>query len=515
MLLAVDYQTAEQEMGFSQNWDGDKTQTDILFKIDADSLPGSRSKQKTEFSYQYSDIETNDASLGLTAVDFTRHPQGHYNASQNDYSNGKRHRYALAHQVILSPVSTMTTDFYYQSYGQKNDQMSLLDDAIINNTALARIALFESNPVATGLNLGSIAQNNDFDGFGVQTKGVTQYGHHFVTYSGRYHTDKAEMRLGQQDWLLGQNLGLTAVNNHQDVLNYVDDASALTSAVDANLNYGKWSVNLGLGYERVSVGREVTDNTLNVAAADFSDDGFIPTIEVAYKHDAWLFALQAKQAWTAAAAGNVSQEEQDALIYQFAANYQQDNLTVAIKTYLQDFDNQHLSCTWALACDYAQMAVQENIKDVEVAGVDFSVNYDVQFDTFAIPLAVTYQYAQAELASSGCNSMMGCYAANQQVPWMPEQQLSLSAGVMVNKFSFLTQALYQSELGYMSNSSQMKTIEDQWKVDLVANYRITPEHEVYVRIDNILDEALVAAHSQRGLFAQSEMTTYFGYQGHF
>ncbi|MGS0724352.1 hypothetical protein ACVBIW_21710, partial [Shewanella sp. 30m-9] len=113
MLLAVDYQSASDDVGYRVARDADSTQKDILFKIAADSLPGARNQQTTEFSYQYSSQEADRGALGLTSVDFSVNPTQLYSAASTDNTEGERQRYVLAHQLIMSSTSTMATDFYY------------------------------------------------------------------------------------------------------------------------------------------------------------------------------------------------------------------------------------------------------------------------------------------------------------------------------------------------------------------------------------------------------------------
>jgi Fe(3+) dicitrate transport protein len=515
MLLAVDYQSAADDVGYRVARDADTTQKDILFKIAADSLPGARNEQMTEFSYQYSSQEADRGTLGLTSVDFSVNPTQLYSAASTDNTEGERQRYVLAHKLIMSSTSTMATDFYYQTYSQQSQAMRFVDGEQINSALLSRIAMFEATPTANGMNLGSLTQNNDFAGFGMQTKGVSMYGQHQVTYSARYHTDKAEMRLGQRDWSWNNDLSLTPTTDDEYALTYTDDASAFSSAVDTKLNYGQWSINLGLGYEHVSVSRELGDVNTSLNAADFSDDGWSPSIEVAYQSGPWLAALQAKQAWTAASAGNIEQTAQEALQYQLALSYQQDALSIAMTAYMHDYDNQHVSCMQGMICDYEQISLQENIKDVSVVGADLSIAYGLTFDHFSIPFKAKYQYTQAETDSANCNELMACFAANSQLPWVPEQQLALSSGVVYGDMSVMAQALYQSELGYQGGFTNERAIDSQWKVDIAATYRLTEQHELYLRVENLLDEELVANSTAMGFQAQSEMTTYFGYQGHF
>ncbi|MFT6124179.1 MAG: Fe(3+) dicitrate transport protein [Shewanella sp.] len=515
MLLAVDYQSAADDVGYRVARDADTTQKDILFKIAADSLPGARNEQMTEFSYQYSSQEADRGTLGLTSVDFSVNPTQLYSAASTDNTEGERQRYVLAHKLIMSSTSTMATDFYYQTYSQQSQAMQFVDGEQINSALLSRIAMFEATPTANGMNLGSLTQNNDFAGFGMQTKGVSMYGQHQVTYSARYHTDKAEMRLGQRDWSWNNDLSLTPTTDDEYALTYTDDASAFSSAVDTKLNYGQWSINLGLGYEHVSVSRELGDVNTSLNAADFSDDGWSPSIEVAYQSGPWLAALQAKQAWTAASAGNIEQTAQEALQYQLALSYQQDALSIAMTAYMHDYDNQHVSCMQGMICDYEQISLQENIKDVSVVGADLSIAYGLTFDHFSIPFKAKYQYTQAETDSANCNELMACFAANSQLPWVPEQQLALSSGVVYGDMSVMAQALYQSELGYQGGFTNERAIDSQWKVDIAATYRLTEQHDLYLRVENLLDEELVANSTAMGFQAQSEMTTYFGYQGHF
>ncbi|MBO1895920.1 TonB-dependent receptor [Shewanella sp. BF02_Schw] len=515
MLLAVDYQSAADDVGYRVARDADTTQKDILFKIAADSLPGARNEQMTEFSYQYSSQEADRGTLGLTSVDFSVNPTQLYSAASTDNTEGERQRYVLAHKLIMSSTSTMATDFYYQTYSQQSQAMQFVDGEQINSALLSRIAMFEATPTADGINLGSLTQNNDFAGFGMQTKGVSMYGQHQVTYSARYHTDKAEMRLGQRDWSWNNDLSLTPTTDDEYALTYTDDASAFSSAVDTKLNYGQWSINLGLGYEHVSVSRELGDVNTSLNAADFSDDGWSPSIEVAYQSGPWLAALQAKQAWTAASAGNIEQTAQEALQYQLALSYQQDALSIAMTAYMHDYDNQHVSCMQGMICDYEQISLQENIKDVSVVGADLSIAYGLTFDHFSIPFKAKYQYTQAETDSANCNELMACFAANSQLPWVSEQQLALSSGVVYGDMSVMAQALYQSELGYQGGFTNERAIDSQWKVDIAATYRLTEQHELYLRVENLLDEELVANSTAMGFQAQSEMTTYFGYQGHF
>ena len=181
---------------------------------------------------------------------------------------------------------------------------------------------------------------------------------------------------------------------------------------------------------------------------------------------------------------------------------------------MHDFDNQHVTCQWGMNCLPYQEATQVNLKDVTVNGVDVNLDYNITFESFSIPMTLAYTYSQAEFGQSSCDIILGCYRDGEQLPWVPEQQLSASVGLVMGQFSLVANGLYQSETGNAFTPGNYG-VDSQLKVDLAAKYQMTAAHELYVRVENLLDEDLVAKNYQMGMLAQNEMTTYIGYQGHF
>ncbi|MCL1141478.1 TonB-dependent receptor [Shewanella gaetbuli] len=514
LLLGVDYQKHETEAGLNSSLDNKHDKLDVLFKVDANSLAGARRPQKTEFSYHYTDTTLDNSHVGTTDADYAVNPEGRYSATQLDNEQGKRQRYALAHQVKVNGQSSVFTDFYYQSYAQQAHNTLFIGDEFINRQLLTALSAFEKAPSSAGILTSAALPDNDFAGFGVQSKGVTMYGAHEVTYQARYHSDKAEMRVDGAEYLLGENLALVKTDTEYAVGTYRDDADVFTTAVNTKLNYNAWSIGVGLGYEKVSVSRELGEDADLLNAADFSNDGWLPELEIAYANASWLFALSAKQAWTAASAGNAQQLDQEALQYQLAFSYTNSAMTLGASAYMHDFDNQHVTCRWGVACSAVDETIQVNIKDVSVQGADVTFNYDLQFDSFSMPIGLEYNYTKAEFGQNHCDLVVGCYVDGQQLPWVPEQQIYANIGFEMNSFHVAVNGVYQSETGSPLTPGNYG-IESQWKVDLAAQYQITPAHQVYVRIENLTDEQLVAKHYQTGNLSQGEMRTYFGYQGHF
>ncbi|MGI1987441.1 TonB-dependent receptor domain-containing protein [Shewanella glacialipiscicola] len=514
MILAVNYSDGSGADHLLNGQDTDRQTTDILFKINAASLLGARSPQVTEFTYQFLDDDSYRSQLGLTQADWQQDPMSLYSATAGDKHQGRHHKYQLSHQVALSGGHKVITDFYYQSYSQQLNQLNQFDGQMLDTQSLAALAAFERLPTVDGVAVASLQQDNDFSSFGMQTESVNQYGAHQIIYSARYHTDKAEMHFGDQKSLWQQDLSL--MSDAPNALSaYTDDATVFTSAIDSLFNWAGLQLKLALAYEQVDVAREVDIAYVGLDAVDFSDSDWMPQLGVLYDAGDWRLSTDIRRSWTAASAGNLDQEAQVSLHYQVSAQYASNRFNAGIKTYIQDFDNLHVSCDAYASCADSRLWVQGNVTDVLTKGVELDLGYQWDAGSVQLPLALNYQYSNAEYQTNSCNEIQGCVVAGDRVAWLPEQQLQLSAGMKYAEYELHANVFYQSEREMGQFGAELQPVASQWRVDLAANYHFNRHHEIYFRIENLLDETLVTTASNSGIRSENGRISYLGYQWRF
>ncbi|WP_133178592.1 TonB-dependent receptor domain-containing protein [Shewanella decolorationis] len=513
VLLAANYAKEQGDANFLNGSDADRNKTDILFKVNASSLLGARSPQQTEFTYQFIDDDSYRSQLGVTAADWQQEPLLLYSATAKDKHKGRQHKYQLSHQVDLSG-SKVFSDFYYQSYSQQLNQLGLFNGQEIDAATLSSISAFDRNPIANGADLNLLVQDNDYSAFGAQTQAINQYGEHQITYSARYHTDKAEMRFGEQTALWQADRSIVS-DESSAVLAYTDDATALTSAIDSLWRLLGMQIKLGLTYEHVSVNREVNQAVAGLDEADFSDSDWMPQFGVLYDAGDWRFSTDIRRAWTAASAGNSTQEAQVSLHYQVSAQYAREGIKADLRAYVQEFDNMHVDCDSYSMCADARLFTQENIPDVLTYGVELGLGYRWNFGEIELPLMLNYQYLSAEYQTSTCTEIQGCVLEGDRLAWLPEHQLQLSAGIDYGEYQLNLEANYQSERNFSQFGSELQQVSDQWRVDLAANYDFDKHHRLYFRVENLLDESLVAAASNSGIRTENGRISYLGYQWRF
>ncbi|QDZ90090.1 TonB-dependent receptor [Shewanella decolorationis] len=513
VLLAANYAKEQGDANFLNGSDADRKKTDLLFKVNAASLLGARSPQQTEFTYQFIDDDSYRSQLGVTAADWQQDPLLLYSATAQDIHKGRQHKYQLSHQVDLSG-SKVFSDFYYQSYSQQLNQLGLFNGQEIDAATLSSISAFDLNPIANGADLNLLVQNNDYSAFGAQTQAINQYGEHQITYSARYHTDKAEMRFGEQTALWQADRSIVS-DESSAVLAYTDDATALTSAIDSLWRLLGMQIKLGLTYEHVSVNREVTQSVAGLNEADFSDSDWMPQFGVLYDAGDWRFSTDIRRAWTAASAGNSTQEAQVSLHYQVSAQYAREGIKADLRAYVQEFDNMHVDCDSYSMCADARLFTQENIPDVLTYGVELGLGYRWNFGEIELPLMLNYQYLSAEYQTSTCTEIQGCVLEGDRLAWLPEHQLQLSAGIDYGEYQLNLEANYQSERDFSQFGSELHRVSGQWRVDLAANYDFDKHHRLYIRVENLLDESLVTTASNSGIRTENGRISYLGYQWRF
>ena len=512
-LFAANYLKQQGDANFLNGSDADRKKTDILFKVNATSLLGARSPQQTEFTYQFIDDDSYRSLLGITAADWQQDPLQLYSATAQDTHQGRQHKYQLSHQVDLGD-SRVISDFYYQSYSQQLDQLGAFNGQNIGLGTLYDIAAFDRNPSVNGADINMLVQDNDYSAFGAQTQAINQYGEHQITYSARYHTDKAEMRFGDQTALWQADRSIVRDESNA-VLAYIDDATALTSAIDSLWRWQGMQIKLGLTYEHVSVNREISLVFAGLDEADFSDSDWMPQFGVLYDAGDWRFSTDIRRAWAAASAGNLTQEAQESLHYQVSAQYASEGIKADLRAYVQEFDNLHVDCDSYSMCVDTRLLTQENIPDVLSYGIELGLGYQWMLGEFELPLGLSYQYLSAEYQTSTCTDIQGCVLEGDKLAWLPEHQLQLSAGIEYAQYQLNLVAAYQSERDFSQYGSELQRVDGQWRADIAANYDIDKHHRLYVRVENLLDESLVISASNSGIRVENGRISYLGYQWRF
>ncbi|MBO2671877.1 TonB-dependent receptor domain-containing protein [Shewanella algae] len=483
----------------------DDSQTKVLFKIAANSLPGARSWQHTEFKYQYSQQRQFLPGMGLTAADWQLNPELVYGAATQDRLKSRSHRYQLSHRVEPTAGSRVFTELYYHSHHSSQLQMSFAEGAFIQGDVLEQLAALDAAAIGA-VSLVDFRRDDDFEAMGIQTQAITQYGRHKVSYSARWHRDKAELAPGLGTWLWQDGL---LSDTAQSLSVRIDDkASVWSSAVTAELNWSAVTLELGVGYEDVSLER--SSETVPLSAADFSESEWLPTAKLSWHGEALSLFISAGRAWAAASPGNQGQRSQQAWQYELGGRFESGNFKSALSLYQRDFDNLHFDCTANSFCDPALRLNQYNLGEVDVKGAELALDYSLDSGIVNWPMGLKYHYTQAKAQHSGCLMLSGpCLMADKQLPWLPEHALSLHVGLEWDGFKARALGIYRSEVASLT---PQVTAKDSMQLDLLLSYDFNSKHQLYFRAEDLLDDASPLREDDTGLLASVGRRLQLGYR---
>ena len=100
-----------------------------------------------------------------------------------------------------------------------------------------------------------------------------------------------------------------------------------------------------------------------------------------------------------------------------------------------------------------------------------------------------------------------------ELPYVPEHQLTLTAGLQAEKWQLNVAANYRGKLRTRAGQGEFDSRESigshvVW--DLVASRQLTEGLAAYFKVDNVLDEVYVAARRPAGLRPGLPRTAYIG-----
>nr|AFI78775.1 TonB-dependent receptor protein [uncultured bacterium ws198A12] len=154
--------------------------------------------------------------------------------------------------------------------------------------------------------------------------------------------------------------------------------------------------------------------------------------------------------------------------------------------------------------------------DVLVSGLELSTGYSFKLGAFDIPLALRYTWTnEAEFKSAFESDFepWGDVAAGDELPYIPENQFRLTAGLEHEKFRINLAASYVGKMRTQAGQGAyalLETIDAHSVWDMVAAYNVTEKLSTYVKVDNLLDETYVAARRPAGVRPGLPRTAYLG-----
>ena len=167
--------------------------------------------------------------------------------------------------------------------------------------------------------------------------------------------------------------------------------------------------------------------------------------------------------------------------------------------FYSDYENLSAVCTFSAGCDDAVLGQQTNAGRVRVHGLELVAERRFALPAgLSLPAALSYTYTQGEFreAFTSANPQFGTVAVGDELPYVPEQQASLSLGLEGARWQLEGVARYVAAMRDSAGSGPIPPASgsDAYTVvDLAARVFIDAQWTLQARADNLLDREYVSA----------------------
>jgi Fe(3+) dicitrate transport protein len=505
------------------------TIADYVAKLALRSNADAGLAQAFELKLQYSDEASDETYVGLTLDDFRADPYRRYRGSQVDDLNVEHRTYQATHRIDFTERLDLTTIAYYtqteRAWYKLNDVRNAANTGFTSlNAILDDPATFATEYAAlvgapgTSSSVGALRVRNnarEYYGAGVQTvlgyafdAGVTS---HQVEASMRYHQDE-EDRFQNDDryQMVDGTMVRTSVGAPGSQDNRIGEAEAWAFYVRDTIGWNELTISPGVRYETIDLTRTVystSDPGRNgPATVDRSTvDVWLPGIGATYAiGDNVNLVAGVHRGFVNPAPGSDAEAE-DSWNYEAGIRYGRGAGSVEAIAFFVDYQNLVGTCTASTGGD-CNIGDQYDGGKAAVHGLELAAAWDageLLANDWSVPLSAVYTWTDGEFESSFNSSFAewGNVTEGDELPLVPEHQLTLNAGLEFERWQFYLTVNYVDEARSVAGTGPIpadERVDSRTLLDLSGEFDVGRGASIFASVTNLADEAYNVAFRPAG-----------------
>ncbi len=510
----------EQSDGFKKLDSGGDTGyniEDYVGKFSLRSTAGAQYNQSLEFKAQRSNEVSDETYLGLTLDDFRASPRRRYRGSQADQMNVDHETYQLTHYIDFGNRVDLTTMAYTtatkRSWYKLNDVLdggslrsisSVLNDPTTFATAYQ--TLVGANGFVSADDALRVRDNHrEYKSSGVQS--VIGLGFdigtatHDLEASFRFHKDE-EDRFQHDDLYRMENgtMVLTSQGAPGSQDNRVNEAEAWAFFMRDTIDWQLWTIVPGVRYETIKLeqNRYSKSDPQRAATASVAKDSvniWLPGLGAIYHlTDQWQLVAGVHRGFSSPSPGSNANPEKS-WNYEAGVRFAGRDTRFEATTFYNDFSNLVGTCT-ASTGGNCVIGDQFDGGKARAYGLESVVGYDIGQHLawgISVPLSAVYTYTQAEFRTSFSSSFSEWkdVTAGDELPYVPEHQLTLNVGLERNNWRMLVTMNYVDEARSQAGSGQIpqsQSVDRRTLFDVSGEYDVTSNIRLFASVQNLTDD---------------------------
>jgi Fe(3+) dicitrate transport protein len=492
---------------------------DYVAKVALRSKADADLAQALEFKVQYSEEASDETYVGLTLADFRADPYRRYRGSQVDDLDVEHWTYQATHRIDFSDRVDLTTIAYYtqteRAWYKLNDVRNAADTGYTSLTSvLEDPATFATEYAAlvgapgTSSAVGALRVRNnarEYYGAGVQTvlgyafdAGATS---HQVEASVRFHKDE-EDRFQHDDryqMVDGRMLRTSdGAPGSQD--NRVGEAEALAFFVRDTIAWDNLTLSPGLRYETIDLTRTTygpadPNRTGPRTVDDSTVDVWLPGIGATYALSDNLHLVGGVHRGFINPAPGSTADAEESWNYEAGVRFDRGAGSLEAMAFMVDYENLVGTCT-ASTGGNCNIGDQFDGGAARVHGLEFVAAWDAGTalgSSWSIPLSAVYTWTEGEFRTSFTSGFAewGEVTEGDDLPLVPENQLTLNAGLEVERWQFYLTMNYVDEARSEAGTGPIpanERVDSRTLFDLSGEFDVGRGASLFASVTNLTDE---------------------------
>ena len=303
--------------------------------------------------------------------------------------------------------------------------------------------------------------------------------------------------------------------------NRVSDADVTSYFVDSEFRTGAWIFTPGVRFEDIDLTRydySTADSTRSLGPTRIRTNSvqvFIPGAGALYRlNDDWRLLAGVHKGFNPPGPGSTAKEE-SSINVEAGVRYDNDRLKFESIYFRNDYDNLVGTVTDSTGGG-GQIGDQFDGGEVLVSGIELSSDYSFDLGAFSFPVGLRYTWTnEAEFKNAFDSGFdpWGDVEVGDALPYIPEHQLHLSAGLTHERFRASLAANYVGKMRTKAGQGAYEpneSIDSHIVWDAIATWNLTESLATYLKVDNLFDESYIAARRPAGVRPGLPRTAYVG-----
>ena len=485
----------------------------LLYDNSSGSIPS-----KLQFKLQFSKQKDNETYMGITKEDFESDPLQRYIGSELDYMKNNHRSYLLSYEIKPLKNLALNFDVYHNEFNRNWHKVNDIQVGSAPKVGLSS-ALNKgqnSNEVAVlkglydGDNTVFIRNNNrSYYAQGVQLNAHYQlYQNGKIRFGARYHREE-EDRFQSDDRYRSTAMGLSlkSIGTPGTQTNRVAQAEAFASHLQYQQKIGDITLTAGFRYEEVDMKdtRYAGTDPQRQNPTQINENQnkvFIPGASILYSftQSGSLFASVHKG--FAPSGITKGQKAENSWNYELGARWNDDYIDAEISGYINDYTNILGADTNAVGGNAAQGDLY-NAGAVLIKGVEAYTRYTINGKDSSVnfPIALNYTYFHSSFKQDFNSTTYGNTKKGDELPYIPKHLFTAELGINIHQFSLSGILKYRGDIRNKVGQGDIlekDLVPSVLLLDAIARYQITPNVNVFVSGQNLLDKKYLTSLNPSG-----------------